>query len=215
MKYLFTFLSVLLTFSLIIGPAAAYEADTDLTSNSESEIADEEYENTASEATDTVEPGIFELMYREIEKHTGEIFCALSLLGTLILTFLYKTGLLPMLKASITALSGTVSGIKEKNEEYSRELMLGKDALLSGLEKADEALAAISERINAFELDAKRADNLEKRDTAIMLILKTQIDALSDVFMSSSLPEYQKAALGERITSMKEALRNVAQEREN
>ena len=59
---------------------------------------------------------------------------------------------------------------------------------------ADEGLAKYTE-----EQEEKKAADLRR-------LLGVQIDLLHDIFMSSSLPEYKKEEVGERIRSMKKEL---------
>jgi hypothetical protein len=67
------------------------------------------------------------------------------------------------------------------------------------IKRLDEAIALTSEKIKAEESSkGERAD--------LRLIMQMQINMLYDIFMTSALPQYEKDAVGERISAMNKIL---------
>ena len=148
----------------------------------------------------------FELLFNTVKEYATEIFCLLSFVGSLILAYAYKSGLLPIVKKGIGAISYAVSGIKEaaergelKTDELSRavcERLAQAEDCLGGIE---DAVDNLSERLAALSSEAEERQKLK-------VILAAQIDMLYDIFMASSIPEYQKEAVGRRVAEMRKEL---------
>ncbi len=148
----------------------------------------------------------FEVVFSAVRGCAAEILCALSFVGSLILAYAYKKGLLPIIKRGIGAISATVSSIRETAER--------------GESKTDELTRALCERLtstqisldgieNAVDTLGKRLDSLESdsdEKKKMRVILSAQIDMLYSIFMTSSLPQYQKDEVGAKIAEMREAL---------
>lgn len=158
------------------------------------------------EASEQNEENFFELIYNEFLKNSDKLLAALAFLGSLLVAFAYKKGLLPVIKASLNALASTVSKLKEESEKASEE---ANSAILSASKKLDYAenmIDALSEKLERIEYQLGKTNDEKLRTENIYAIIKTQIDMLYEVFMSSSLPAYQKDAVGERIAEMKKSL---------
>jgi hypothetical protein len=167
-------------------------------------------EVSVTDTIDTSEKNVFGEIYSEITEYASEILCAMTFVGSLILAFAYRKGLLPIVKGSLISIGNAVSKMKEnvsENSEAAKEL--GK-SIESGLEGAKAVLDGLVKRIDT--LDTALTDRLAKENDeakekeALKLVLLSQIDMLSDIFMSASIPQYQKDAVGERIAKMKGAL---------
>ena len=226
MKKIFIFIAAIaLSFCFSVGALAA-DTDTGIaqTENTAYEAlpiaedakGEELSTDTATDNEGDSEPqedggsyNIFALAFEKIGEYSGEIFCALTLVGTAILSFAYKKGLLPLIKGSLSAIGGAVGSLKENAEQQSGALSEKGEKMLEYLGRAEEILADFTEKLSALECKLSGIEGLEKSQSATEIILKCQIDALSEIFMSSSLPEYRKAALGEKLTKMREALKNV------
>ena len=163
-----------------------------------------------TDAVDTVEDNVFGKIYTEITEYASEILCAMTFIGSLVLAFAYRKGLLPIVKGSLLTIGNAVGKMKESvSENAQKGEELGK-SIENGLEAAKSVLDGLVNRIE--ELDAalterlaKESDEVKEKE-ALRLVLLSQIDMLSDIFMSSSIPQYRKDAVGERIAKMKEAL---------
>ena len=148
----------------------------------------------------------FELIFNTVKNYTTEILCALSFVGSLILAYAYKSGLLPIIKNGIGAIASTVSKIKdttergeEKTDGLSRELREKLSNTESALLKLNDSLCDMEKQLDNLSDEAGEREKLN-------LILSAQIDMLYGIFMTSSLPQYQKDEVGARIAEMREAL---------
>ena len=157
-----------------------------------------------SDNTDVAEESNpFSLIYEGILTHSDKIFSLLSLIGTLIITNLYRRGLVPGLKRVTSSLEGALSGIKEETE------MTRSDTAIYGerLESLTAALSSTSESVSLMR-EELNSENRAKKDAILSTLMSEQIELLCDIFMSSSLPEYKKEEVVRRINKMKEVLSN-------
>jgi hypothetical protein len=166
--------------------------------------ASEEYESVPDASIDTAEPSqeqtFSDLVVESFQKYIGEIFCALTFLGSLLTTFLYKKGLLPALGEGINKIYSVVVKTGEKASEAQKEYSELLDAFIEKalpiLERAKE-LSGYAEQLKEESLALKDELEREKQQRQILSkILTGQIDMLYGVFVSASLPEYQKEQLG-------------------
>lgn len=165
--------------------------------------ADGIHEEDANEA---VEENLFATVYSEVSKYAGEILCAMTFAGSLILAVSYKKGLLPLVKGSLISIGNAVGKIKDTADvgiEKSAELNASFDG-------AKEVLTELADKVDTLDSMLKQRleeeDAVNKEKEALKLILRSQIDMLYDIFMTAALPQYQKDAVGERIAAMKGAL---------
>ena len=165
---------------------------------------------TLTEAEEITEATVFDKLYTEVSEYAGEILCALAFIGSVVLAFAYKKGLMPIVKSSLVTIGNAMSKMKdsvnknaERGEEMNREIA-------SGLDGAVKVIQTLGERIDALEksLTERLADKDEaaREREALSIIMTSQIDMLYEIFMSASLPQYQKDAIGEKIAKMKGAL---------
>lgn len=146
-------------------------------------------------------------IYRSVSNYLPEILSVLTFAGSLILAFFYKKGLLPIVKASLSALAGMVSEVKKKadeNEAVSREL---NEALTDRLALAEGTLLGLTEKLGTLSETLDKAEERSLDRAKLTLVMTTQIDLLFDIFMSSSIPQFQKEIVGESVAKMKEALK--------
>ena len=165
---------------------------------------------TLTEAEEITEATVFDKLYTEVSEYAGEILCALAFIGSVVLAFAYKKGLMPIVKSSLVTIGNAMSKMKdsvnknaERGEEMNREIA-------SGLDGAVKVIETLGERIDTLEksLTERLADKDEtaREREALSIIMTSQIDMLYEIFMSASLPQYQKDAIGEKIAKMKGAL---------
>jgi len=166
----------------------------------EKEATREEFFSAEEE---TVDDNIFTELYRSLCENGDKIFSLFSFIGTLIIAILYKRGLMPGLKNALTSFKEALNEIKSESvsvknntKEYGEHLNAIRDEIKLAALEAEK----LSERIT---------DENAARDRLITsAILKEQKELLSDIFMSSSLPEFKKEAVGNRISKMKELIKN-------
>ena len=176
------------------------------TENADGAAKDNGDENAEATANDGGTSNPFEAFFNTVKEYATEIFCALTFVGSLILAYAYKCGLIPIIKGGIGALSATVSHIKEtaeRSEEKTGEI--GK-TVADRLGSAETALGDISEMLSlmATKLDRLEADGDERRKMRI--VMNAEVDMLYSIFMTSALPQYQKDEVGARIAKMREVI---------
>lgn len=185
-KYSLILLTIIFTFVFLSVPAFAAE--------------------NVDGAGETVNGNFFEDIYNEILTHADKILSALAFAASLILAFTYKKGLLPLVKGALSSLGNSVSKLKEETENAKNTADENMKSAVAQLERAEELIFALSERLEALEheLDAAGEERAHNKD--MRTIVKTQVDMLYEIFMSSSIPQYQKEAVGEKISEMKKTL---------
>lgn len=191
-KFLCVSLIILTLISIFsISCFAASDSIPDVYTDEENEVGDENF---------------FEVLYKELLKHSEMLLSALAFLGSLFVVFAYKKGLIPIIKASLGALGTAVSRLKDESERVTAE---AGAAILSASEKlsaAEAVINALGERLENIEHQLDTANGKQLKSENIYAIISAQIDMLYEVFMSSSLPAYQKESVGERIAEMKRSL---------
>ena len=198
-KLLVLLISAMLFISCSIAASAAEgEEYADVVENS-----DNVYEN-AEQTTEDSNP--FSLMYEYVAAHADNIFSALAFVGSLVLAFFYKKGLMPALSSALGNLRSSVKSISETAEKTlvgsenafadfktSVDLVAGSlDTLTSSVAELDKRLCAGEEQISEMK--------------AMKTIMSAQVDMLYSIFMSSALPQYSKDEVGARISEMRAAL---------
>ena len=148
----------------------------------------------------------FDELFNSFMEHSEKILGALTLIGSLILAFAYKRGFLPLVKSSLTALIDTVSKIKDNAAENDLIHKEFQGAISERLSTAETSLIKLTEHIDSLTDSLGSAEAVMTENEKLKIIMRAQVDMLFDVFMCSSLPEFQKERIAERIKEMKEAL---------
>ena len=185
---------------LPIGAHAAEHDDAADKSIEDSLSADAEAESTESASNP------FDEMYQTISQHSGELLSLCSFVGTLIIALLYKKGLAPLLSGSADKLSSAIEGLRRDADTEILErgkMIASRDEHAALLESRLECLTnKLDEMQRRISSEAELVSCTEK----VRIVMQSQIDILYDVFMSSSLPQYQKELIGERMLRMKKEL---------
>lgn len=203
-KILIAFLVATLSLSLGIA-AFASEAESPL-NTTETATEEKTTETTADEGI-KAEENPFEAIFNTISAYSSEIFSALAFIGTLIVAYFYKKGILPTLKKALCGVSTALDSVGEKTSgvltpiltrteevaETTAFLKNGIDSALSSLESLEEKLESLEEQ--------------KSERTSYRTVMLSQVDMLYDIFMSSSLPQYKKDEIGEKIGTMREELK--------
>ena len=149
---------------------------------------------------------LFQVMYDFTLENIDKFLSALAFIASLVLAFAYKKGLIPLVKAALSSLGGSVG----KFEKQAR----------GAIEKTEETVKLLSERFafcentatelsNSIELICERIREADEERAAIQSLkeaMLTEVELLYDVFMHSSLPQYSKDNVGEKISEMKKRL---------
>ena len=176
----------------------------------ESTVVDENTDNVYENIEQAESTNPFAELYTYVCEHADNLFSVLAFSGSLLLAFFYKKGLMPALSSALTSLRTSVKSIGDTAErtlagsESSYAELKGKMELVGqGIDTLCIAIADLDERLAASEAQIDQGK-------AMRTIISAQVDMLYSIFMSSSLPQYSKDAVGERIAEMKAALAEAA-----
>ena len=134
-----------------------------------------------------------------LDKHTAEIFSALSLAGTVLLAWLARRGLLPAMRVGLDGLAAGVDRLgacaREAEEKQSRrfaEFFDGAEPILRELSGMRDLFAALSER--TAELERKTAEAASENEK-LAILSRASVDMLKEVFTAAKLPVTSKEEL--------------------
>ena len=202
-------LSVALVLGICCVPALAAE-DTG-TAIEASEPADSSSESAVSVtdgevSEDEARKNPFEMLWQGVLEHTEQIMCALALAGSLVLTFLYKKGLMPFLTRALAAIGSTLSGIRESTDVYAQKSGKELSDISEALVKSESIIGTVAQRLT--QIEAALDDERRSRDESESLraVMCVQVELLYDILMNSAIPQYRKDAAGERLLEMKSTL---------
>ncbi len=161
----------------------------------------------ASEAVpDAADENAFNKLYGFILENADKIFSLLAFLGAIILSFAYKKGLFPFVKKALSALSGTVSSIREEAEKNSIGTKEFKEEIKTKLALSENILKGFEEKLSALEEKLSEAALLNDKTEEFRCVMLAEVEMIYNIFVSSSLPQYQKDKVGEAYIKMKNML---------
>lgn len=195
-KYLVAF-TLAVAITLGCGMAVSAESAT----LPESEQVSEPADNTE---TSDIESNIFEDIFASVNEFSPEILSMLTFIGSLLLAFAYKRGLLPTIKNGLGIISGTVGELKASTEGFSKHQEAMISELTERLKQAELSLSEFGKAIDEIVKKAEEDENGALEREHMKALMSAQIDMLYGIFMTSSLPQYQKDAVSEHIHKMKE-----------
>ncbi len=209
-----------IAFSLITTMAFAENAESNSSQDAfDSSITTEgeplEYESEISNG-DTVseERNPFDQLYEYISLHSGQILSSLAFITSCILVVLCKTGIIPLIKRGINAISAGVSSLNEganKCTGFGDEI---KKLISDKLDTLYSSLEVLKDEIDSYSLKLQSYDGLIALEEKVKLILNSQVEMLYEIFNSSSLPVYEKERIGEAVANMKKELNSKETEGE-
>lgn len=161
-----------------------------------------------SDGSGDCEKNLFDEIYAAIELNADKIFSALAFIGTLIVGLGYKSGLLPLLRDTLTKLKGAIDGVKAEGEQTRAETDLM-------LREINESIDEMRGELDSIKWQYESYDQIVKERHTLCTILNGQINMLYAIFMTSALPQYQKDEIGEMIRRMREELDSYEQIEEN
>lgn len=154
------------------------------------------------------EKNLFDEIYAALELNADKIFSALAFISTLIVGLGYKSGLLPLLRDTLTKLKGAIDGVKAEGEQTRAETDLM-------LREINESIDEMRSELDSIKWQYESYDQIVKERHTLCTILNGQINMLYAIFMTSALPQYQKDEIGEMICRMREELDSYEQIEEN
>ena len=206
MKSKLKYLIAPILFLVLSASCAVYAGAQEYTTD-DSTVTEQSSDTVPAEGS---EENFFSTVYSDLTSYAGEILCAMTFIGSLLLAVAYKKGLLPLLERSLVTISSTIAKLKDnvkENDEKHTQISASIDEKLTS---ATNAIDVLTERVGSLSADLLESlkDKAEAKDEKrqLRLIVEAQVDMLYDVFMCSALPQYQKDAVGEKIAKMREAI---------
>lgn len=198
-KILTVFFAILLVLTFGVSAFAAEASDAG------DYAADEAV--TAEPATDAKEDvNFFDTAFSAVKKYAAEILSALTLVGSMILAFTYKRGLLPALGSALGSIGTSVKSVAEVAEKSATSSESSLCGISAAIEELGDTLGNMQERIASLDEELKRTKADGCNAKTMNTVMRAQVDMLYDIFMTSALPQYAKDAVGERISAMKAEL---------
>ena len=149
---------------------------------------------------------VFSIIYGEIMKNVGDIFSTLAFISSLLIAIASKKGLLPALTRAVTGIEGALDKVKRSADETKAGMGEGYKEIAQKLSLFDESIEGYKRSLTSIEERLSGLQNDSSEREKFKIIMASQIDLLYDIFMSSSLPQYQKEAVGARVVKMREEL---------
>lgn len=153
------------------------------------------------------ETNLFEQIYAMAVANSDKIFSILAFLGTLVVGVGYKSGLLPLLRDALSRLKSSIDTVKDESDKNSLTQKERFAELSSSIEKIEETLEKNREELSRIEWQFESYEQLLNERRALKKVIEGQMYLLYSIFMSSSLPQYQKDMIGERIEELREELK--------
>lgn len=137
----------------------------------------------------------------------GTLLTLLTLLASLLVALLYKAGLLPMLRAGLSALSDLLSKSTEITESFTKDasnifarIEEQTKPALAATERCTQAIERLEEHVAGLE-NALAKSEKERRNTAA--VLRTETELFYELLHSVNLPEAQKESMTESYYRLK------------
>ena len=206
MKKLLVVLIAVMLFTCFCVAASATESD-------ETVMTDEAIEVEIG-GEDTGNENPFATLYDYACENADNIFSALAFIGSLVIAFFYRKGLMPALSSALGNLRASVKSFGDTAEKSLKNSEEACAAIKDSIDLVGKGLDTLC--ISVAEIDKRLCRSEEQlNDTRVMkTIMSAQVDMLYNIFMSSALPQYSKDAVGERIAEMRAMLSKTVTENE-
>ena len=182
----------------------AYESGDGL--EAEGADAEDPTSDTDGVGADAEEENFFTIIYNAVMERAGEIFSTLAFISSLIIAIAYKKGLIPALAKAVAGIEAAIEKAKARADESEGTLIESCDGLRERLGGVENTLSLIEESLIEAETRLGELTSEAAEREKMRTIMSTQIDLLYNIFMSSSLPQYQKDAIGNKVAEMKEKM---------
>ena len=191
-------LAVCLSLFTLAASATEGEAEGEATVHQESET-----ENPLEAAQENT---FLDSLYKAYEDNKSELFSIASTVVSLVLVFVYQKGLLPTVKGGLTLIEGQVKALREvshdtkvENQKTSDETRALALQMAQSSEKMQQILSQIASRA---ELEQSKEEQLGQLRECMLW----QSELLGEVFLHSSLPEYEKERVAKLVERVKGTL---------
>lgn len=182
-------------------------------------VADEDAENLENEESDKTEDtdmenadnndaeNGFEKIYEAVMAHVSEILSLAAFIGSLICAIIYKSGLMPLMEKGLGGIKTAAQKIKDATDRAECDNKASLGYINDKMCELEVAISEMQETLKAAANAMDSAVDAKMHQARIDGLLSGELDMLYDIFMSSALPEYEKARVGERVAKLKEELK--------
>lgn len=199
-KLIFFLLALAVCLSLFTLAASATEGE------GEGEAAVHQESETENPLEAAQENTFLDSLYKAYEDNKSELFSIASTVVSLVLVFVYQKGLLPTVKGGLTLIEGQVKALREvshdtkvENQKTSDETRALALQMAQSSEKMQQILSQIASRA---ELEQSKEEQLGQLRECMLW----QSELLGEVFLHSSLPEYEKERVAKLVERVKGTL---------
>ncbi len=183
---------------------ASAESSEDNTDNENGSDKDADEENLGGEGMS--EENAFDKIYATVMEHISELLSLAAFIGSLICAIIYKSGLLPLMENGLTGLKAAAIKIKEATDKAECDNKISISSITEKIEKLESAIIGMEASVADVRNSLATAGEQRVHEKNVDTLLRGELDMLYDIFMSSALPEYEKARVGERVAKLKEGL---------
>lgn len=173
-------------------------------------FAQESAESEVQESGEEENP--FEALYSFFLENSTEIFSTLAFIGSLTVALCYKRGMLPALADAVSGISTAVGGLRSDSASALSDINTQSADMLEKMGVTQQSLADAALLIRELSEKLATAEETKSELDSIRCAMSVQIDVLYDIFMASSLPQYRKDLIGERVSEMKSFLEEAKNE---
>lgn len=186
------------------GTAGGAGSDTESGTNAPVTDGNESSDTDPEKIADT---NGFSVLLEGVKAHFGEIFSALAFVGSIIVMFCYKSGLLPVVKEGLRQLAGGVRGLGEHTVTIREDTAELRAAMERELAAAEGVLTKMADALESLEKKLGDEAARDREISALKQAVSCEIDMLYNVFMAAAMPQYLKEQLGESVAEMKAMLK--------
>ncbi len=153
---------------------------------------------------------IFDSLYTAVTDNLDKILSSFAFIGSLLIAFTYKKGLLPAVNQSLSAIGGVVGNIKEQTEKGISSASENSEKITNELTNTQNLLNSIKERLESLETELNSASKTASEIDKFKSVLTAQTDMMYEIFMTSSLPQFQKDSIAGHIREIREKYLGVS-----
>jgi hypothetical protein len=148
----------------------------------------------------------FEKIYDAAMAHVSEILSLAAFIGSLICAVIYKSGLMPLIERGLGGIKNAAQKIKEATDRAECDNKASLGYINDKMCELEMAISEMQETVRSATKAMESSAEARAHQARIDGLLSGELDMLYDIFMSSALPEYEKARVGERVAKLKEEL---------
>ncbi len=190
------------------GDGAADESGNETADENGNGATDESGNETADESGNG--ENIFDSLYTAVTDNLDKILSSFAFIGSLLIAFTYKKGLLPAVNQSLSAIGGVVGNIKEQTEKGISSASENSEKITNELTNTQNLLNSIRERLESLETELNSASKTASEIDKFKSVLTAQTDMMYEIFMTSSLPQFQKDSIAGHIREIREKYLGVS-----